>query len=121
MIRIFSLITLFAIPVAADAQVSWSGSYSGNCGSGVQCETVITDKHSGKFDVAFVVADHLNDKDIKCHLSGAFVSKGKALQGNVGTDKVVVSAAPGGSIHIKGLGSRCGFKFDGEYVYYGDY
>jgi hypothetical protein len=109
-----------AFPVVADD--IWSGEYWGDCGNKVQCWMEITNGGATNIDVAFVVADRLDDRAVKCKLAGKFTrSYILLIEGNVAkAGKVSVGASKQG-MEVFGIPRKaCGVTIGGMFQPIGD-
>lgn len=123
MIKILSATALVcAAAFPAFAEDIWSGDYWGDCGNKVQCSMEISNGDADLIDVAFIVADRLDDKKIKCKLTGKFSRTGIILiEGNVPKAGTVSIGAGKDGMEVFGIPKKaCGVKIGGMFQAIGD-
>lgn len=108
--------------LANDPDDIWTGEYWGDCSSKVQCYMRISNGHETKIDVDFVVADRLDDKKIKCKLTGKFERTALLMiQGDVKKAGRVAIGANKDSMSVFGISKKaCGVAIGGEFYAIGD-
>jgi hypothetical protein len=113
---------LAGVATTAKADDIWTGEYWGDCGSKVQCYMEISNGGAKQIDVDFVVADRLDDKNVKCKLSGKFERTSVLMiQGNVKKVGQVAIGANPDSMSVMGIPKKaCGVAFGGEFYAIGE-